>query len=236
MPESTAPWQAGTAASRPFETVEEVEAVMLPVMHAIAGAVGPSCEVVLHDLSRHDMRHSIVAIVNAHVSGREVGGPSTNMGLAVLQDETTDHNAFGYGGVTADGRELRSSSVYFRDGSGRVIAALCINYDLDPIQRAVGILNGILGTSWQSDDRVGEFIAPDIKTVLDDMIESAIQSTGKSVSAMDRTDRIEVLRQLESSGAFHVKRAVDRVARRMGVSKPTVYSYLDEIRNPGLGK
>ncbi|MFP3423033.1 PAS domain-containing protein, partial [Bacillus sp. SIMBA_161] len=73
-------------------------------MQAIAAVGGTDCEVVLHDLSSHDLDHSIAAIVNGHVSGREVGGPSTNLGIEVLQNEAADHNAYGYRGRTSDGR------------------------------------------------------------------------------------------------------------------------------------
>ena len=36
---------------------------------------------------------------------------------------------------------------------------------------------------------------------------------------------------MEQKGIFLVKGAIDKVALRMGISKVTVYSYLDEIRN-----
>ena len=42
------------------------------VAAGIAAQFGSSCEVVIHDLSRNP-DHSIVAIINGHVSGRKVG-------------------------------------------------------------------------------------------------------------------------------------------------------------------
>ena len=48
----------------------------------IAQQFGPSCEVVVHDLSGDNAEHSIVAIENGHVTHRKVGdGPS----MAVLE-------------------------------------------------------------------------------------------------------------------------------------------------------
>jgi predicted transcriptional regulator YheO len=47
---------------------------------------------------------------------------------------------------------------------------------------------------------------------------------------MTKADRIEVLRLLEDRGAFHIKRAAEKVSARLGVSRVTTYGYLDEVR------
>lgn len=212
------------------ETIEELHALLAPVMKAIATAVGPHCEVVLHDLSsRHvDLRHTIRAIENQQVTGRAVGGPSTNLGLEVLRDEAADHNAFGYRGQTEDGRQLHCSSVYYRNAAGHVIGALCVNVDLTPLQHAQALIGSLLPAT--SGARAKETHAPDIATVLDTLFESAVDAVGKPVAMMDRADRMEVLATLDQQGAFEIRRSVEMVSRRLGISKVTAYSYLDELR------
>lgn len=214
-----------------FTDIDEAHRVLAPVMQAIAGVVGQHCEVVLHDLTSGDLDHSIYAIVNGHVSGRAVGGPSTNLGIEVLRDPGADHNAYGYRGHTTDGRELLSSSVYYRDHGGRIIAALCINMDLTPMQSAATALAALMpGPRSVPRDAPEELVGPDVSSVLEDMISEAIAAIGKPAPDMAKADRIEVLRVLEARGAFHIKRAADRVSARLGVSRVTVYGYLDEIR------
>lgn len=214
-----------------FEDIESLYAVVGPVMRAIATAAGPACEVVLHDLSRRDLQHTIYAIENGHVTGRSVGGPSTSLGLEVRQNEEADHDKFGYGGRTPDGRELHCSSTYYRNAAGHVIAAFCINIDLTGVQHAQAAIAALLPAPPQvpSGD---EIIAPDIRTVLDSMLDDAIASVGKPTALMDKSDRVEVFRLLESRGAFHIKRAVDQTAKRLGISKVTAYGYLEQVRNP----
>lgn len=56
---------------------------LFPLIKGIAKALGPNCEVVLHDL--YDVEHSLVAIENNHITGRKIGDPSTNLGLEVLR-------------------------------------------------------------------------------------------------------------------------------------------------------
>jgi predicted transcriptional regulator YheO len=214
-------------------TPHELLATLKPIMRAIAGAVGPHCEVVLHDLSKRDVERTIVAIENGHVTGREVGGPSTDRGLELLRREAEDHDEYGYRARTVDGRELRSSSVYFRDPDGRVIAALCINVDLTPLQAARSALDAALCPAADKAPASGEIFASDINQVLDALMDGAIAATGKPVALMDRDDRLAVLRFLDERGAFFVKRAVDRVARRLCISRVTAYNYLEQIRSGG---
>lgn len=212
-----------------FESVEEALAVLQPVMRGIAEAVGRHCEVVLHDLrSSPDLGHTIIAIENGHVTGRTVGGPSTNLGMELLNDETSEHDDFGYRGRTADGRELHSSSIYYHNAAGHPVAALCINVDLTPLQLVQSAIASFLPQTAQA---AKEFVAPDIATTLDEMITEAIGAAGKAVPAMDKSDRIELLRGLDARGAFRIKRSVDSVARRLGISRVTAYGYLHEIRH-----
>ncbi len=214
-----------------FEDIESLYAVVGPVMRAIATAAGPTCEVVLHDLSRRDLQHTIYAIENGHVTGRSVGGPSTSLGLEVRQNEAADHDRYGYSGRTSDGRELHCSSTYYRNAVGHVIAAFCINIDLTGVQQAQAAIAALLPAAAPAPSG-DEIIAPDIRTVLDSMLDDAIHAVGKPTALMDKNDRVTVFRLLEARGAFHIKRAVDQTAKRLGISKVTAYGYLEQVRNP----
>ena len=222
-----------------YESVDEILAVFRPAMHAMAAAVGPTCEVVLHDLSAPDvdLGHTIAAIENGHVTGREVGGPSSSLGAGVLHNQGADHNAFGYRGFTADGRELRCSSVYFRNSTGRIIAALCINFDVSTIQRLQSLLQGLLpAAASDSPEQPNEFFGRDLVAVMDAMVTEAIREVDKPVDQMTRDDRIAILTKLDQQGVLQMRKGIDRVAARLGISRVTAYSYLDEARNQGAGE
>ncbi|WP_336989646.1 helix-turn-helix domain-containing protein [Bacillus infantis] len=47
---------------------------------------------------------------------------------------------------------------------------------------------------------------------------------------MQLEEKVECVRQLEEKGAFLIKGATDYVANVLGVSKFTVYNYLQKIR------
>ena len=210
------------------ESVQALVPILRPVMKAITAAVGKDCEVVLHDLSTDDFEHTILAIENPHVTGREVGGPSTNLGLQVMQSEHQSSDEFGYRAITSDGRELRCSSVYFRNSAGRVIAALCVNVDLTKFQSIKNTVENFL--DFPGKTKQNEIFAPDIASVLDGMISDAIEHVSVPVPMMEKPDRLRVFDTLEQRGAFIVKRSVEKVANRLGISRVTAYAYLDELR------
>ena len=100
------------------------------VAKGIAAQFGSSCEVVVHDLSRHP-DHTIVAIENGHVSGRKVGDGASHVVIEQMETndpEPKDHLC--YLTKTPDGKILKSSTVYIRNGKGKVSGILAINYDI----------------------------------------------------------------------------------------------------------
>lgn len=217
-----------------YESVAEIHRAFGPVMHAMAAAAGPACEVVLHDLSdpEPDLGHTIVAIENGHVTGRAVGGPSTSLGVGVLHNQSADHNAFGYRGITSDGRHLRCSSVYFRNPANRIIAALCVNVDVSAIQQAHSLLAGLLPQEPSgSPQQPNEFFGRDLVAVMDVMVAEAIREIGKPVEQMSRDDRIAVLSKLDQQGVLQMRKGVERIAACLDISRVTAYAYLDEARN-----
>ncbi|MFD5214000.1 transcriptional regulator [Microbacterium sp. NPDC058345] len=230
--ENAAEALAGEAARQTYENAEEVLRLYRPVMRALATAAGPTTEVVLHNLDGADvdLGHTIMAIENGHVTGRAVGGPSTSLGLDVLKDRRGDHDAFGYTGFTSDGRELRCSSVYFHNSEGDIIASFCINVDLSPLQQARNVLAALLPSSAPAANAPREHFGTDLVAVMDSMISDAIHEIGRPVENMSRDDKITVLERLDQRGATQMRKSVEAIAKRLGISRVTAYSYLEEAR------
>lgn len=84
-------------------------------------------------------------------------------------------------------------------------------------------------------------VAPDAKDLrvgplhdaLRSMIRAAERDIGSNVEEWTRADKQRVVRLLEEHGAFLLRGAVDDMARIMGVSRITIYNYLNAIDRSG---
>ena len=114
---------------------------------ALAAQFGPSCEVVIHDLAAQDPEQSIAHIENGHVTGRRLGdGPSTVVMEQILHGDEDPQDHLAYLTRTPDGKILKSSTVYIRDGAGQVDAILSINYDISALLMVESALHGLVST------------------------------------------------------------------------------------------
>lgn len=64
---------------------------------------------------------------------------------------------------------------------------------------------------------------------LDRLIESVERQLGNRLSELSREDKQRAIRLLDERGAFTLRRAVEDVSDSMGVSRITVYNYLNAI-------
>jgi hypothetical protein len=65
------------------------------------------------------------------------------------------------------------------------------------------------------------------------LIATVERDTGCDLSLMARADKQAAVRRLDEQGAFLLRGAVDDVASRMGVSRVTLYTYLNAIQAEG---
>lgn len=68
---------------------------------------------------------------------------------------------------------------------------------------------------------------------LKSMIRAAERDIGTKVEDWTRADKQRVVRLLDEQGAFLLRGAVDDMARIMGVSRITIYNYLNAIDRSG---
>ena len=199
--------------------------------HALALQFGSSCEVVVHDLEAKDPSHSIVAIENGHVTGRKLGdGPSHVVLEALHAGDAKLEDRPAYLTKTADGKILKSSTVFIRDEDGRAVGIFAINYDIT-ILRAMGdTIAEVVGTE-PSAPREPEPIVRSVADLLDDLIEQSVELVGTPVALMSKEEKIRAISYLNDTGAFLITKSGPKVCKFFGISKYTLYSYLDEAKN-----
>ena len=199
--------------------------------HALALQFGSGCEVVVHDLETTDPSHSIVAIENGHVTGRKLGDGPSHVVLEALHACTERlEDRLAYLTKTADGKILKSSTVFIRDDDGRTVGIFAVNYDITVLRAAADVIGGLVGTEPDA-PREPEPIVRSVADLLDDLIEQSVQLVGTPVALMTKEEKVRAIRYLNDTGAFLITKSGPKVCKYFGISKYTLYNYLDEARS-----
>ena len=191
----------------------------------ITGQFGESCEVVIHDLTQ-DMEHTIVYIENGHVTGRKVGDSSSKIVIESLNkpsDELKDR--INYRTQTEDGKILKSTTLYIRDDEDNVVGIFSINLDITSFMKAERTLKELISIEDETKDV--DCIHNGVISTLNDLIGQSVKLVNKPVSEMTRDDKIKAIKFLQDSGAFLIKKSGDKVSKFFGISKFTLYNYID---------
>ena len=190
----------------------------------IAGHFGENCEVVIHDLMENDEEHTIIFIENGHVTGRKVGDGASHIVLESRNKKPEElKDRINYLTQTEDGRILKSTTIYIRDNDDKVIGIFAINYDITNYIMMDYSLKSLIGTN----DEKPERITKDVNSLLDDLIDQSVKLVNKPVSQMNREDKIRAIRFLQDKGAFLITKSGDKVSKYFGISKFTLYNYID---------
>jgi predicted transcriptional regulator YheO len=206
---------------------DAVLGALRPVVDGVAATFGPVCEVVLHDYRRPD--HSVVAVAGS-VTGRTVGGAMSEIGMRALARGDEARDELNYVTRTGDGTLLKSSTMLLRDSTGAVFGALCVNLDVTAVDRAQALLGALAGAAGPAADTPPTVFGDDIDAVVDAIVDSHPLRRDRGWAALDRAQRLELFRDLDVRGVFAVRRAVEQVAARLGISRASAYNYLAQAR------
>ena len=203
-------------------------ALLKQMAHGIAVQFGPSCEVVIHDLTTDDLEHTVVHVEHGAVSGRKVGdGPSHVVLEARKATPPPAEDHLAYLTRTPGGKVLKSSTLYIRGGEGKVEAVFSINFDVSALLAAESAVRDLAAPREEAQGEPTR-ITKNVADLLDDLLRESAERIGKPVALMDREDKIRAIRFLSDAGALLITKAGDKIAKYFGISKFTLYSYLDE--------
>ncbi|MCI8294228.1 MAG: transcriptional regulator [Hespellia sp.] len=197
----------------------------------LAAQFGKNCEIVIHDLSQSSIDNSIVYIENGHVTGRKLGGSPSRAVLNAIRHQNaafSDHLA--YLTRTDTGRILKSSTLYMKDDLGKPQYILAINYDITNLLALESSIHSLTSTQSSEEaakEELPKVIPHDVNDLLDELIEQSVALVGIPVPLMTKDDKIKAINFLNEAGAFLITKSGDKVAKYFGISKYTLYSYVD---------
>ncbi|KVT50483.1 transcriptional regulator [Burkholderia ubonensis] len=196
--------------------------VILEQVKQIAAGLGetlaPFTEVVVHDL--RSPKHAILAIHN-NLSGREIGDPATELGLARIADDSYPQVLANYANRFSDGRQAKSTSIGIKDSEGHYFAALCLNVDVTLFRSIATLLEQF---SVPSGEVVKESLDPSTADSLRERIDRFAVSLATTPQALRTDQRRALMQALKEEGFLDLRRSMETIAQHLGVSRATVYN------------
>ena len=189
------------------------------VAEGLAQTFAPFTEVVVHDLL--DPEHAVLAIHN-NLSGREVGQPATELGLARIMDPAYAQIIANYPNQLSDGRQVKSTSIGIKDSKGNYVAALCMNVDLTLFRGFQNMLSKFTAVEGSTPAR--ETLDPASADLIRARIDEFAARVASTPRSLKPEERRSLLKELKAAGLLEVRRAMDTIAVHLGVSRATVYS------------
>ncbi|MBA2951171.1 helix-turn-helix domain-containing protein [Streptomyces sp. PSKA54] len=80
--------------------------------------------------------------------------------------------------------------------------------------------------AWEGRDVIAVRL-PQLADSLDHILAALERKHGKPLAELDRKEKQQVVKGLEARGAFSVRHGVETVASALGVSRFTVYNYIN---------
>ena len=196
----------------------------------IARQFGPDCEVVIHDLKKHDMNHSIVYIVNGNVTNRQIGGAPSKVVLETFKNKDAaslkDH--VGYLTRAFSGKVLKSSTFYIHNEDRTAVDYIfSINYDITGLLTVDRSVKSLIDSEPLIGKKQPEKIVNNVTDLLDSLIEQSVALVGKPAALMNKEEKVTAIRFLNDAGAFLITKSGDKISKYFGISKFTLYSYVD---------
>ena len=126
--------------------------------------------------------------------------------------------------------------MFIRGDAETVEYIFSLNYDITALLSIENAVHSLITTQKETqirenglsdDDSQPQPILHNVTDLLDSLIEQALNLVGKPVAAMNKDDKIKVVKYLNDAGAFLITKSGDRVASLLGISKFTLYNYMD---------
>lgn len=198
------------------------------ILNLLENHLGANCEIVLHDNTK-EYEHSIVDIRNGHITGRKIGDCGGNWGLEVLSKMTSDTSIYNKIVHMRNGKIIRGSSMFVQNDDGINIGAICINMDITDTLKCEEYLKQFNRYTAPTPSS-HELFTTDVGQLMDNLLIQCENMFDKPMTHLNKDQKMQIIRFLDSKGAFLITKSGDRVCEFLNISKFTLYNYLEITR------
>jgi len=203
---------------------EQVLDFLKRLADGLAVMFGKNCEVVIHDMKNFES--SIIYITNEHVTGRKKGDPFNVLGVHKVDAFFEGEDIINHQGTVKNNHLIKSSTFHIKGDDYHY--AIGINYDYTDLSHAQSVLAQLTKVGAPIDEVIN--VSNQMEKTLEILYEEALDKIGKPLALMKKEDRVRVIKYLDENGAFSIHKSIPLIAKKMKISRYTVYNYLKEIR------
>ena len=207
--------------------------------------LGPDYEIALHELT--DDSNRIIAIANGELTGRHIGSPLSNNMLAYVASklyETQDY-VLGFESLSANGKKMRSNSMFIKGRSGELAGLLCINFDASRYQELSARIMDLCSTAILPAAPSGTHLIADspdpsesnpnyptsIAGATASIVSNVVAAYPVPVDRLTQDEKMEIMHTLNHKGVFLLKGSVSYVAKELHSSEASIYRYLGKLNH-----
>ncbi len=211
------------------------------VLRMLGGQFGDSCQSILYSLEQdRDEVEGTVVSVSGTTTNANIGDPLPGFIDTHIREKGMT-SQYGFINKAFPSLVLRTSLEFLKDEEGKAIGCICIHHNIVHIKMITSFLdeltrpNNLEDEDEESSNANGEgrqYTASNIQGFLDNIISEFLEEhlEANNFAALDKNDKLDLIKELDRRGVFLVKGAVNLIAKRINVSKFSIYNYLDEIR------
>lgn len=194
------------------------------IAEGVAEFWGDLCEVVIHNLENMD--HSVMHILNGHLSGRQPGATISEVTLSFLNRMLADPNLkhLSYFAKDKRGETFKASITAIYGEKGNIIGLFCLNvYLATPLSAFVQCLTPGENASHEN---LSETFVENTEELMLHALEEAKKAVYSNLAISSSNKNKEIVFILYQKGIFNLKDSVITIAEHLGISKNTVYMHI----------
>lgn len=204
-------------------TAQEATKPYLPLIEGVVALFAPFLEVAIHDV-----KNSKIITLHNNLSNRKVGDPSPLAELHVPVEKFPD--VFDpYYETNWNGHKIKCTTVTIRDENRTPTALICFNLDTSVFQDIQLNLKTFLEVKSTAENPV-ELFSEGWQEKIDNLIASYLSENKLIAGNLTREQKQALVDELSKHGVFFYKNAAPYVAKRLSLSRATIYNYLKVLR------
>jgi len=208
-------------------TDEQIFKHYINVAEILGEMFGPILEVIVHDLRKPE--HSIIAIVNGHITGRNVGDGTSDLGVLRLRGEVPD-KIVGYENQSPSGEKLKSSTLAIRNSAGELLGSFSMNLQISYFDQFGKFIEQLISTHSNTfTPKKEQFYLFTPREEIKAAVQHFLVEHGLMGKPLNKAQKKEVVAYLHHEGHLNKRGVVTIISEELGVSRNTIYRYLKEI-------